>query len=93
MNKISFDEFYEKYNVRRNPIHSISNYQNTMLDFDDEEVDYIEEEISNPKHVWTLTEDKEGLILNPGVIYTNKVMGFFICKQKWNKIEEVYILQ
>lgn len=91
MNKISFDEFYEKYGVKRNPIHSISNYQNTMLDFDDEEVDYIEE--NNPNNIWTLTEDKSGLTLNPGILYVNNVMGFFICKEKWNKNEEGYILQ
>jgi len=92
MNEINFHDFYGMFSVKRNPIQSCASYENTMLDFDDEETEIIEEEDSNK--VWTLVEGKDGkFILNPGIMYTNNVMGFFICKEKWSKNQESYILQ
>lgn len=89
MNEITFNEFYKKYGVKRNPIRSISNYENTMLDVDEEELDELEDIPYNTQ--WTLVEGKQGLILKPGRDPANAI-GFFICKEKWNK-EEGYILQ
>lgn len=91
MNQISFDEFYETYKVRRNPIQLMSQYNNTMLDSDEEELECIEEE--NPKNVWTLVENKEGnFILTPGIVYKHSVIGYFICNKVWDNNKENFIL-
>lgn len=91
MDKISFDEFYSTYGVRRNPIESICNYENTMLDSNDDEIDLIEEE--EPTKVWTLTENKDiGFVLNPGIIYKKNVVGYFLCKNEWKNKQVSYIL-
>ena len=90
---ISFEEFYEKYGVRRNPIIMSSAYQNTLVDYDEFGEDIIEDE--NPYNVWTLLEKgnraERYFFLSPGITYTNEVIGFFICREKWQK-ERGYIL-
>lgn len=91
MNNITFQEFSDIYLVRRNPIEQVSNYENTMLDSNADELDLIEEE--NPKKVWTLTDNKQGeFILNPGIIYKSNVIGYFLCKNEWEYKQKSYIL-
>lgn len=92
IDKITFEEFYERYSVRRNPLKECANFDNTMLDFDDEEIDLIEEQ--DLQKVWTLVDEnnKDGLVLKPGVLYKNNIIGYFICKNKWNMGEKNYIL-
>lgn len=91
MDEISFDEFYSKYKVKRNPVRHISNYENTMLDVDEDELDELEDHPLDSQ--WTLLDNKESLILKPGRICSSNSIGFFICKEKWNKNEEGYILK
>lgn len=91
MEEIKFDDFYSVYGVKRNPVQSSSLYDNTMLDFDEEELEVIEE--TPMSNVWTLTERKEGLSLMPGIEYGKGVMGFFICKEKWDKNQKGFILK
>lgn len=91
MDTISFEEFYTKYGVRRNPVESISNYDNTMLDSNEEELNIVEEE--DPTKVWTLTSKKdEQFVLNPGLIYKRNVIGYFICNKEWEHNQKTYIL-
>lgn len=90
MNTISFDQFSNKYKVKRNPIRQISNYENTMLDVDEDEMDELEDHPIDSQ--WTLLDNNESLILKPGRICSGNSIGFFICKEKWNKNEEGYIL-
>lgn len=90
---ISFDEFYQKYGVRRNPILASSSYKNTLIEFDDLGEEIIEDE--DPKNVWTLMQIdgiREALSLRPGIYYNKDVIGFFICKQKWTN-EKEHILE
>lgn len=90
---IKFDDFYDKYKVRRNPIQSSSPYHNTMIEFDEIGEEVIEEE--DQRNVWTLlenTKDKGEFILSPGITYSKYVIGFFICKEKWTT-EKEYILE
>jgi len=92
MEKITFEDFYNRYSVKRNPINSTSNYENTMLDMDDDE-ELEEVENSKPTKVWTLTEDKsERFILKPGLIYNTDVIGYFICNNEWKDKKENFIL-
>lgn len=91
MKQISFEDFYHNYNVKRNSIRGNSLYENTMIDFDEDGIEVVEE--NDPKNVWTLSEGKEGFILNPGIMYKDNIIGYFICNKKWNKNDEVYILQ
>jgi len=91
MNTISFDDFYSRYKVKRNPVKLISNYENTMLDMDEEELDELEDHPLESQ--WTLLDNKDNLILKPGRICSGNSIGFFICKEKWSKNEEGYILQ
>lgn len=89
MNDISFDDFYRAYRLKRNPVSASSAYENTLIDFDDEGEEIVEEE--NPHNVWTLIQKDKDFILSPGITYTRDVIGFFTCKQKWTK-EKGYIL-
>lgn len=91
MNKISFDDFYTKYKVRRNPVKQISNYENTMLDLDEDELDELED--VPLENQWTLLDNKGELILRPNRICSSNTIGFFICKEKWSKNDEGYILE
>lgn len=89
MNKIKFDDFSEMYKVRRNPISFISAYENTLVEFDDEGEELFDE--TDSKVIWTLVEGDDGLVVKPGREYKN-VIGYFICKNKWNEKQESYIL-
>lgn len=91
MNTITFGEFYEKYKVKRNPIKQVSNYDNTMLDMDEDELDELED--VPLQNQWTLLDNKGELILSPNKICSSDTIGFFICKEKWSKNEESYILK
>lgn len=88
---ISFDDFYEEFKPKRNPIEATSPYQNTLIEFDDFGEELIMEE--NQLNVWTLLETLHGFRLIPGSMLVRNVIGFFICKEKWDKGEKGYILQ
>lgn len=90
MEIITFEEFYEHYKPKRNPINLNANYENTMIDFDDEGEDLVFEQ--GPNTVWTLTQERAGLFLDPGIKCTNDTLGFFICKETWSN-EKGYILK
>lgn len=76
---IDFDSFSKEYGVRRNPIRQLSPYENTMLDFDDDEIDYLEEQDTHT--IWSLIEG-DRFTLKPGLYYRN-VIGYFVCGKKW----------
>lgn len=92
MDTIQFGEFYEKFSVKRNPINQTSNFENTMIDFDESGEELLDE--VPQQNIWTVTSGSkgEGLVLNPGVLYKNDTIGFFICKKKWDIGEKNYIL-
>jgi hypothetical protein len=90
MNQISFDEFYDTYDVKRNPLSLEAMYNNTMIDFDDDGIDEIEEH--DPKNVWTLRDYKEGLILETGITYGSNIIGYFISGKKWVDMNLKYSL-
>lgn len=89
MEKITFDEFYNKYNLRRNTIEHIAPYENTMFDFGDKELDYLQEQSNN--YVWSLRDKNNNLVITSG-LYVSDSIGYFVSKKPW--INEVkYILK
>lgn len=87
--KITFEEFSKIYDIRRHPLNWVSPYENTMLDYTNEEIDYVSE--LPEETVWSLVEGKKNFILSSGLSYKN-VIGFFIGRKPWlEKIE--YILK
>ncbi len=89
MKKITFDKFYSQYGLKRNPIELSSPYENTMLDFGDNELDYIE---SQPlTRVWTLIEDENMFRITPGIHY-NQVVGYFVSNRPWISEKQEYVL-
>lgn len=86
MDKLTFEEFSEYYQVKRNPINANSPYANTMLDYGDEELNYLGE--IDRDNIWSLIDgNKNNLILSAGLQYKN-VIGFFITKRPWIKNEK-----
>lgn len=89
MEKITFDQFNETYEVRRNQIKQVSLYENHMFDQDEEECDYLENHDQN--RIWTILVQKEGKVLSPGLHY-HDVLGYFICKNIWQPKQNNFIL-
>lgn len=87
MDKLTFDEFDEYYEVKRNPITHSSPYNNTLLDFGDEELDFLNDKIDR-ENVWSLMDnDRKHLVIAPGLQYKN-VIGYFVTKKPWIKNEK-----
>ncbi len=81
MDKLTFEEFSEDYELERNPINAHSPYCNTLIDYGEEELDYLHD-ITREK-IWTLVDNgKKNLIISPGLQYKN-VIGYFITKRPW----------
>lgn len=89
MESINFEQFCEKYKIRRNPIKQLSPYDNTMLDMDDEELDYLESH--NEKKVWSLVEHDRKIVLKPGLYYKD-VIGYFVSENEWQDKERMYLI-
>lgn len=91
MERISFDDFYSKYKIKRNPEEQTSMYCNTMINFDNDGLDIVER--VDPKTVWTLSESKDtNFVLIPGILYKNSVIGYFVGSVKWDNVKENYEL-
>ncbi len=77
---ITFNDFYKNFKLKKNPIESISPYENTMLDYGEKELDYLEDQDRNT--IWSLLDDGKNLIIAPGLQFKN-VIGYFITEKKW----------
>lgn len=92
MKEITIADFSDKFKLKRNPIKQVSPFENQMLDFDEDELDYLEER-DNEK-IWSVREGGgNGLILTPGLHYGGGAIGFFICDKKWNKDQEEFLIK
>lgn len=80
MNKITFEEFYDKFKIKRNSIQHISPYNNTMYDFGDEELDFLEDQERD--HVWSLIDKNKDLIIVSGLRLKDSI-GYFVSAKPW----------
>lgn len=80
MEKITFQEFSNIYQVKRNPVEHVSPYGNTMLDFGEAELNFLEE--YTREKIWSLLDNDRDLVIYPGLQYKN-VIGYFITKKAW----------
>jgi plasmid maintenance system killer protein len=80
MEKITFDEFYNKFKLKRNTIEHISPYENTMYDFGEKELEYLEEQ--NKNNVWSIRDNGKKLIIVSGLDFKDTI-GYFISTKPW----------
>ncbi len=76
MDKLTFEEFSEYYQVRRNPVVYNSPYESRLIGSTVEEMNYINNNV-NRENVWTLIDNDINLIMSPGIHYQN-IKGYFI---------------
>lgn len=80
MDKITFDDFYNQFKLKRNTIEHTSPYENTMYDFGEKELEYLEEQ--DQDHIWSLRDDGRHLTIVSG-LYLKDTIGYFVSSKPW----------
>ncbi len=80
MDKITFEEFYKEFQIKRNTIQTHSPYENTMYDFGEEEMEYLEDLPED--QTWSLQDNGKHLIIVSGISHKNTI-GYFVSKKPW----------
>lgn len=80
MDKITFDDFYNQFKIKRNTIQHTSPYENTMYDFGEDELEYLEDQEQN--HVWSLIDNGKDLLIVSGLRLKDSI-GYFVSNRPW----------
>lgn len=83
---MKIEEFFDSYEIKRNPIQLYSPYENRMIDPEAyDEYGEVEEELDNYPiaNRWTLVENKGKFKIIPGIGSRNAI-GYFISSKPWN---------
>lgn len=99
MNKITLDKFFTDYKPQINHIirvktnsdikdDDISSWSGCMYETYGEELDYIQSFFNKPRHIWTIIEAEDELVIQAGYWLINR-MGYIITERPW---EDEYIL-
>ena len=93
MNKINLDKFFSEYkpqinHIVRNKINSdiadedITSWSGCMYETYGEELDYIQSFFNKPRHIWTIIEAGDELVIQAGYWLVNR-MGYIVTERPW----------
>jgi hypothetical protein len=95
MIKITLDKFFEDYKPQVNHIlrakvgshiadEDIAPYAGCMYETFGEEIDYIKSFFNKPKHIWTIVDGEDDMVIQSGYWLVNR-LGYIITEKPWEK--------